>query len=175
MVTNVSASTAFARGVQTQCAGLHDMHASSNFRIERLQQGEYSKWFGEFSDWTHAVTVTPTPTRKGFPRAKRPTLSATAHFVSVLNRRVLGNAMARKGSRIAFVAVYGEGPYGDSPTCIWPSKRRLTCLTKICIKPLSTRSNARTALAIRTISNATRQRAGSLTCLTTAQKVCWSS
>lgn len=91
------------------------MHASSNFRIERLQQGEYSKWFGEFAEWTHAVTVTPTPTRKGFPRAKRPTLSATAHFVNVLNRRVLGNAMARKGSRIACVAVYGEGAYGDSP------------------------------------------------------------
>lgn len=91
------------------------MHASSNFRIERLQQGEYSKWFGEFADWTHAVTITPKPSRKGFPRAKRPTLSATDHFVNVLNRIVLGNAMARKGSRIACVAVYGEGVYGGSP------------------------------------------------------------
>ncbi len=91
------------------------MSPTSSFFVERLQQSEYSKWFGEFADWTHAVTVTPTPTRKGFPREKRPTLSATAHFVNVLNRRLFGNSMARKGCRIACVAVYGGGAYGDSP------------------------------------------------------------
>jgi hypothetical protein len=50
-----------------------------------------------------------------FPRAKRPTLSATAHFINVLNRRLFGNSMSRKGRRIACVAVYGDGAYGDSP------------------------------------------------------------
>ena len=91
------------------------MSATSHFNIERLQQEQYTKWFADFADWTHAVTVTPKPSRKGFPRTKSPTISTTSHFVSVLNRKVLGNSRARKGHRIACVAVYGDGTYGDHP------------------------------------------------------------
>jgi hypothetical protein len=91
------------------------MSATSHFNIERLQQEQYTKWFADFAHWTHAVTVTPKPSRKGFPRTKSPTISTTSHFVSVLNRKVLGNSRARKGHKIACVAVYGDGAYGDHP------------------------------------------------------------
>jgi hypothetical protein len=91
------------------------MSATSSFHTERLQRDEYAKWFSDSAEWTHAVTVTQKPSRKGFPRTKSPTINATAHFISVLNRRVLGNARSRKGHRIACVAVYGNGAHGDSP------------------------------------------------------------
>ena len=91
------------------------MSATSSFSIERLQRDEFAKWFSDYADWTHSVTVTPKPSRKGFPRTKSPTISTTAHFVNVLNRKVLGNARSRKGHRIACVAVYGDGTYGDHP------------------------------------------------------------
>ena len=91
------------------------MNTPSSFFIERLQKQSYGLWFKDFADWTHAVTVTPKPSRKGFPRTKSPTISTTSHFVSVLNRKVLGNSRARKGHRIACVAVYGDGAYGDHP------------------------------------------------------------
>jgi len=91
------------------------MSATSSFHTERLQRDEYAKWFSDYADWTHAVTVTPKPSRRGLPRTKSPTISTTAHFVNVLNRKVLGNARSRKGHRIACVAVYGDGTYGDHP------------------------------------------------------------
>lgn len=91
------------------------MASTSAFNNERLHRDEYAKWFGDYADWTHAVTVTSKPSRKGFPRTKSATINATVHFFNVLNRRVLGNARARKGHRIACVAVYGDGAYGDSP------------------------------------------------------------
>jgi hypothetical protein len=91
------------------------MNTPSSFFIERLQKQSYALWFKDFADWTHAVTVTSKPSRKGFPRTKSPTISTTSHFVSVLNRKVLGNSRARKGHKIACVAVYGDGAYGDHP------------------------------------------------------------
>lgn len=91
------------------------MSATSSFHTEHLQRDEHAKWFSDFAYWTHAVTVTPKPSRKGFPRTKSPTINATAHFVNVLNRKVFGNSRARKGHRIASVAFYGDGAYGDSP------------------------------------------------------------
>lgn len=91
------------------------MGANLFLNMERMQRDEYAKWFNDYAEWTHAVTVTPILSRKGFPRTKSPTINATAHFVNVLNRKVLGNARARKGHRIACVAVYGDGAYGDSP------------------------------------------------------------
>ena len=91
------------------------MIATSNFYIERLQQKQYTKWFAEFADWTHAVTVTCKPSRTGKPRAKSPTINATAHFVRVLNRRVLGRKNVSQGHRIACAGVYGTGVYQDNP------------------------------------------------------------
>lgn len=91
------------------------MNVFSSFFNERLQQGEYSKWFSEFADWTHAVTVTCNPSRTGKPRSKSSTINATVHFVNVLNRRVLGRKQVSQGRRIACAAVYGAGVYQDNP------------------------------------------------------------
>jgi hypothetical protein len=91
------------------------MSATSAFYTERLQRDEYAKWISDFADWSHAVTVTCQPSPRGFPRTKTSTIYAVAHFVNVVNRRVLGSARARKGCRIACVAVYGGGAYGDNP------------------------------------------------------------
>ena len=91
------------------------MSAISSFQTERIQRNEYANWFNDFAVWTHAVTVTAKPKNKDFSRSKSPTINATAHFISVLNRKSLGNASARKGNRIACVGVYGDGAYGNNP------------------------------------------------------------
>lgn len=91
------------------------MSLASPFYVECLQQGHYTKWFREFANWTHAVTVTSSPSRTGKPRSKSSTVNATAHFVNVLNRRLLGRRQANQGFRIACAGVFGTGAYGDSP------------------------------------------------------------
>lgn len=91
------------------------MSATSAHYAERLQRAHYTAWFSEFAEWTHALTVTSSPPLTKRPRSKFATVSAASHFISVLNRRVLGRRCVAKGHRIACAGVWGAGAYGVSP------------------------------------------------------------
>ena len=91
------------------------MSATHSFHAERLQRDQYAQWLSTFANWSHAVTVTSQPSLMGFDRSQTSTISATTHFVHVLNRMVLGRTRVKQGHKIACVAVYGNGTYGDNP------------------------------------------------------------
>lgn len=91
------------------------MHATSSFSVERLLRDEYALWFSNYAQWTHAVTVTFQRHANGKSPAKSRTISSTAHFINVLNRKLLGRKKGPQGRKMACAAVWGAGAYEDNP------------------------------------------------------------
>lgn len=91
------------------------MRTTSAYYAEHLHRAQYTAWFSLFAEWTHAVTITSRPPLKKRPRSRFSTVKAASHFISVLNRSVLGRRCVAKGHRIACAGVYGAGAYGVSP------------------------------------------------------------
>lgn len=92
-----------------------DLDTPLPFYVERLQRNRYVDWLIGFADWTHAVTVTFQRLRSGSPPSKSATIKATAHFISVLNRKLLGRNRGKRDAKIPCAAVWGSGLYGDNP------------------------------------------------------------
>lgn len=76
-------------------------------------------WIGSIANWSHALTLTMTPTLSGYPPSSQEVLRRCKLFLNRFNRRWYKKRGTKKGYRIASAAFLGWGAYGIHPHVHW--------------------------------------------------------
>lgn len=85
-----------------------------------IKRDQYLNWIRDLAQWSHAVTLTFSKSKEGFPTSEKEVLRRCRLFLSRLNSKIYGrHGVRRKGHRIGSIAFLGNGVYGDHPHVHW--------------------------------------------------------
>jgi len=76
-------------------------------------------WISGLANWSHALTLTMTPTLSGHPLGSQEVLRRCRLFLNRVNRRWYKKRGTRQGYRIASAAFLEWGSYGIHPHVHW--------------------------------------------------------